>query len=119
MYKIAIIDGKKLPGSYNTKEHQLTAARVAEEGIVLLKNTGLGAGNAVLPLDKKSIKTIAVIGYNAERDQSMGGGSSQVRAFYEITPLEGLRNLAGKNITINYSQGYEIRRGATSNPALV
>ncbi len=119
MYKTGMINGKKLAGSYNTKEHQQTAARVAEEGIVLLKNTGVGGGTPILPLDKNSIKSIAVIGYNAERNQAMGGGSSQVRAFYEITPLEGLRALVGKNISLNYCQGYEIRRGAKTNPALV
>lgn len=119
MYKTDMINGKKLPGSYNTKEHQQTAARIAEEGIVLLKNNGLGGGKPVLPLDKNAIKSIAVIGYNAERNQAMGGGSSQVRAFYEITPLKGLQALVGKNISINYSQGYQIRRGAKTNPDLV
>ncbi len=114
MYKTGMIDGTKKKGAYNTKEHQLAAAKIAEEGIVLLKND-----NNLLPLDKKNIKSIAVIGYNAERKQSMGGGSSQVRAFYEITPLEGIKNTAGKNIKITYAQGYEISRNATANPALI
>ncbi len=118
MYKSGMINGKKLSGSYNTKEHQQTAARVAEEGIVLLKNITVG-GAPILPLDKNSIKSIAVIGYNAERKQSMGGGSSQVRAFYEITPLEGLQSLVGTKISINYCPGYEIKRGAKANPDLI
>ena len=78
------------PGAYNTKEHQQTAAKVAEEGIVLLKNEG-----NFLPLNKSNIKSIAVIGVNATRPQSMGGGSSQVKAFYEITPLQGIQNIVG------------------------
>ncbi len=118
-YKSGMMSGVKIPGSYNTKEHQQVAARVAEEGIVLLKNSDVTGGNPLLPLDKNSIKSIAVIGYNADRKQSMGGGSSQVRAFYEITPLKGIQSLAGKNISINYQQGYEIRRDAKANPEMI
>ena len=115
MYKMGMIDGKKTtPGEYNTKGHQQTAAKVAEEGIVLLKNE-----NNILPLNKASVKSIAVIGYNAERKQAMGGGSSQIRAFYEITPLAGLQNLVSKNTQLTYSPGYEIKRGATANAELI
>ncbi|HMK24705.1 MAG TPA: glycoside hydrolase family 3 C-terminal domain-containing protein [Chitinophagaceae bacterium] len=113
MYKSGMMNEKKQTGSYNTKEHQQIAAQVAEEGIVLLKN------ESILPLDKNDVKNIAVIGYNAERNQSMGGGSSQVRAFYEITPLKGLKALAGNKVNISYSKGYEIYRGAKANPALI
>jgi beta-glucosidase len=114
MFKTKMIDGKRQAGSYNTKEHQQTAAKVAEEGIVLLKNE-----NNILPLNKSSIKTIAVIGYNAARKQSMGGGSSQIRAFYEITPLEGIKKLLGDKVNVVYAQGYEIKRGATANQAMI
>ena len=113
MYKTRMIDGVLNKGEYNTKAHQQTAAKVAEEGIVLLKN------NNVLPLNRSAIKSIAVIGYNAERKQSMGGGSSQVRAFYEITPLAGLRNAAGSNISISYAKGYDIVRDGGSNAQLI
>jgi beta-glucosidase len=120
MYKTGMMGGKTSPGEYNTKEHQQIAAKIAEEGIVLLKNEApQGQANKILPLDKNSIKSIAVIGFNAERKQSMGGGSSQVRAFYEITPLEGLKDIAGKDISVSYSQGYEIKRGAGPNSALI
>ena len=114
MFKTGMIDGKRSPGEYNTKAHQEIAEKVAEEGIVLLKNE-----NNILPLNKSSVKSIAVIGYNAERKQSMGGGSSQVRAFYEITPLAGIRELAGRNIQVSYSQGYEIKRGAVADPEMI
>jgi beta-glucosidase len=113
MYKTGMIEGKIKKGEYNTKEHQTIAANIAAEGIVLLKNK-----DHILPL-QKTIRSIAVIGYNAERKQSMGGGSSQVRAFYEITPLQGIKNIAGKNITVNYSKGYNIARGAMADQALI
>lgn len=113
MYKTNMIDGQRKKGEYNTKAHQQTAEKVAEEGIVLLKNS-----NNILPLST-SVKSIAVIGLNAERKQSMGGGSSQVKAFYEITPLQGLKNLLGKNTKITYSKGYNIAKGAKADPILI
>ena len=113
MFKTGMIDGKIKAGEYNTAGHQQIAGKVAEEGIVLLKNE-----NRILPVTK-TIKSIAVIGYNADRKQSMGGGSSQIRAFYEITPLQGIKKLAGKNINISYSKGYNIERGARADQALI
>ncbi len=114
MFKTGMIGGARPTGEYNTKKHQETAAKVAEEGIVLLKNE-----NGILPLKKSSLRSVAVIGYNAERKQSMGGGSSQVRAFYEITALAGIQNMVSKNIAVTYSPGYEIRRGAKANAELI
>ncbi|MDQ6757326.1 MAG: glycoside hydrolase family 3 C-terminal domain-containing protein [Bacteroidota bacterium] len=113
MYKTNMIDGVRKKGETNTKAHQQTALKVAEEGIVLLKNE-----NKILPLSS-SIKTMAVIGFNAERKQAMGGGSSQAKALYEVTPLEGLKNIAGKKINITYSKGYNIERGATADNNLI
>lgn len=89
------------PGKRNVEEHQQTALDVAREGIVLLKNDG------VLPLEKSEIKTLAVIGHNATRHFSERGGSSQVRALYEVTPLEGIQNLVGDDVEVIYAEGYE------------
>lgn len=113
MFKTHVIGGKRKPGAYNIPAHQQTALKVAEEGIVLLKNE-----NNFLPF-ATSVRSIAVIGYNAERKQSMGGGSSQVKAFYEITPLQGLKNLLGDKVRISYSPGYKIERGAKADAALI
>ncbi|MEO6407064.1 MAG: glycoside hydrolase family 3 C-terminal domain-containing protein [Ferruginibacter sp.] len=114
MFKTGMIESKGGPkGEFNTKAHQETAARVAEEGIVLLKNN-----NQLLPLKKEALKSIAVIGYNASRLQAMGGGSSQIRAFYEITPLAGIQKLAG-NAKVHYVPGYEISKGAKANDAMI
>lgn len=114
MLKTHLLDGKRIKGEYNTPAHQRTARNIAEEGMVLLKNHG-----ALLPLSRSAVKSIAVIGYNADRKQSMGGGSSQVKAFYEITPLQGIRNSAGNNIAVSYTPGFEIRRGATASESLL
>ncbi|OUJ73565.1 glycosyl hydrolase [Hymenobacter crusticola] len=114
MYATNMLGGtKRKPGAYNSKEHQATALRVAEEGIVLLKNEG-----NMLPL-KKSVKTIAVIGENATRENGMGGGSAQVKPKYEITALQGLKNELGDQVKITYAQGYKIARGQKADPQLI
>lgn len=114
MYATNMLGGtKRKPGTYNTKEHQATALKVAEEGIVLLKNEG-----NMLPL-KKSVKTIAVIGQNATRENALGGGSAQLKPKYEITPLQGLKNELGDQVKITYAQGYKIARDQKADPQLI
>jgi len=104
---------KSSPGEYASDAHIATAKKVARESIVLLKNQ-----DNILPLNTARIKSIAVIGANANRENSMGGGSSQVRAKYEITPLQGLKNIA-PGITIHYAPGYTIQRNATPTKAMI
>lgn len=100
-------------GEYASAAHIATAKKVAQESIVLLKNE-----KNILPLHANKIKSIAVIGANADRKNSMGGGSSQVKALYEVTPLQGLKNIAG-HITFNYAQGYTIARKAKPTAAMI
>jgi beta-glucosidase len=114
MFKTHMINSKRTPGAYNTKEHQEIALKVAEEGIVLLKNEG-----HLLPLKKAGVKSLAVIGQNADRPNAMGGGSSQVKAKYEITPLQGLKNLLGDDVAIQYAQGYKIARNEGANAQMI
>jgi beta-glucosidase len=104
---------KRKAGELNTAQHQKTARTVAEEGIVLLKNEN------ILPVDKDKIKSIAVIGANAGRKHAGAGGSSQVNAKYEVTALEGLIKMAGENIKITYSPGYEITKEGKVNANLI
>lgn len=104
---------KSSPGEYGSANHIAVAKKVAQESIVLLKNEG-----NILPLKTGNIKSIAVIGANANRENSMGGGSSQVRALYEITPLQGLKNIA-PDVVINYAQGYTIARKAVPTTAMI
>lgn len=88
-------------GSLNTKAHQETSRRVAEEGMVLLKNE-----KDFLPLNAIKIRSVAIIGENATRLQTYGGDSSRVKAFYEISPLAGILNRIGTNVNVTYSEGY-------------
>ena len=97
-----VFDADRKTGSLNTAAHQSVARRVAEEGMVLLKNE-----NHLLPLDVSKIKTIAVIGENATRLQSHGGQSSEIKAFYEITPLAGILNRVDRQAVVTYAMGYD------------
>jgi beta-glucosidase len=88
-------------GARNTPAHKAAARAIAEEGIVLLKNDG-----AILPLDLSKIRTLAVIGENATMRHCNGGGSSNVKPLYEVTPLEGLQARLGSGVRILHAQGY-------------
>ncbi len=112
MYAIHKFD-ERVPGSYNTLEHQQTALEIASEAVTLLKN------EESLPLAKDNIKTLAVIGANADRKHAGAGGSSQVKAFYEITPLEGIKNLVGESMEVNYTPGYVVERDGGVNQELI
>lgn len=85
-------------GAMHTPEHLETAREVAREGIVLLKND-----KNFLPL--KADMKIAVIGENAVKVLSMGGGSSELKPRVEVSPLEGLRARFGEE-NILFSLGY-------------
>jgi beta-glucosidase len=84
----------------STKQHQAIARQVAEESMVLLKNEKL------LPLDLNGIKTIAVIGANAVGKFASGGGAANIKAPYEITALEGIKNRLGDAVNVVYARGY-------------
>jgi len=93
--------GERGSGSLNTPEHQQTARKIGEQAMVLLKNEG-----ALLPLDTTTLTSIAVIGDNATRRQAHAGGSTELKALYEVTPLEGIITAVGKSVDVTFSQGY-------------
>lgn len=81
-------------------EHRALIRRAGAEGSVLLKNDG------VLPLDKRALRTIALIGPNAKTAQIMGGGSAQVNAHYRVSPFEGVAaQAAGEELALGYELG--------------
>jgi beta-glucosidase len=87
-------------GSFATSEHAEVSRKVAEEGIVLLKNT-----NHFFPIAKDRYKKIAVIGENATRPLTVGGGSSELKVKKEVSPLEGLISKYGED-KVFYTMGY-------------
>lgn len=93
-HNIGMMDEGRKPGSRNTPEHRDNARQIAQNGVVLLKNSGL------LPLDKKSLRKVLVMGPNANKKHGAGGGSSEVKSEYEVTPLQGLREALGQDTEI-------------------
>jgi len=87
-------------GRFVSPEHSDAALQIAEQGIVLLKNE-----KQLLPLSPCNYKKIVVIGENATKSLTIGGGSSSLKVAYEVSPLEGLEKRYGKE-NIVYSQGY-------------
>ena len=83
-------------GSQCSQEHYDACRQIAEEGIVLMKNS-----RNLLPLDFSKYRKILIVGENATRKLSEGGGSSELKTLRDISPLEAL---AADNIV--YAQGY-------------
>lgn len=89
-------------GSLNSPEHVAAARQIANEAIVLLKND-----KGLLPLDMKKYKKVLVVGENATRPLCPGGGSSELKAKDEVSPLRGLQERFGKDVEITYKPGYK------------
>lgn len=90
---------KKVIGSQCSEAHYDACSRIGEEGIVLLRND-----NNFLPIVASQYKRILVVGDNATRNMTMGGGSSELKTKFDISPLDGLRALYGDKI--DFAPGY-------------
>ena len=88
-------------GSLCSDAHYQTARRIADEGIVLLQNK-----DHVLPLDLSRRPTVLVVGENAIKMMTVGGGSSSLKAQREISPLDGLKARLKDVATVEYERGY-------------
>lgn len=95
------MNSKRPFGSLCSPEHIIAARTIGEEGIVLLKND-----NNILPLNTNKVKRIAVIGENAIKMMTVGGGSSSLKAIYELSPLEGIKNRFGDKAEVVFARGY-------------
>ncbi len=91
-------------GRFTCPEHYLTARKIGAEGIVLLKNNG------ILPLGE-DIKRVLVVGENAVKMMTVGGGSASLKVQHEISPLTGLMS-ALKDVDVDWERGY-IGAGST------
>lgn len=87
----------------DSREHHEAALKAAEESMVLLKNDG------ILPLKKEKLKTVAVIGPNADSREILKGNYNGT-ATEQYTILEGLRQELGDQVRIFYSEGCHLYR---------
>ena len=94
----------KVIGNQCSEAHYEACRKIGEEGIVLLRNEG----KPLLPLDLKSYQRILVVGENATRSLTQGGGSSELKTLRDISPLEALQQWGGERIS--YAQGYQSGR---------
>ena len=90
-------------------EHGAVARAIAEQSMVLLKNDG-----NLLPIDRKTVKTIALIGPYAVRAETGGGGSSHVIPLYTITPENGLHAALDSSTRFNVLDGTDIDAAVTA-----
>ena len=105
--------GDRQIGFLCSESHYDAALRIATEGIVLLKNDpvrdGSKAKSPVLPIDVKGMKRILVVGENAIKMMTVGGGSSSLKAQKEILPLDGLMaavHAIDPSVQVDYARGY-------------
>ena len=88
-------------GSMLSPEHYEAARRIGEEGIVLLQNKG-----NVLPIDLDQTKKILVVGENAIKMMTVGGGSSSLKVQRELSPLDGIKQRVAGKAEVVYARGY-------------
>ena len=96
------MSNKRSQGFLCSEAHYDAALKIAQDGIVLLQNK-----RNVLPIDVNHAKRILVVGENAIKMMTVGGGSSSLKVQHEILPLEGLKErLSGTGIEVDYARGY-------------
>jgi beta-glucosidase len=108
MIRLGIFDHPPSPKPIPAKEDGAIARRLAEEGMVLLKNE-----NDLLPLHAAQLKSIAVIGPAAAKAVTGGGGSSRVAALYTVDPVDGMRERAGEKVIVTFADGSDVSQAAS------
>lgn len=101
MLRLHMLGGERKRGCYNTEEHRRIALEAARESVVLLKNE-----KGRLPLNPDKCKRILVVGENGDCTHANGGGSGEIKALYEITPLMGIQKLLGGSCPVDFVPGY-------------
>lgn len=101
MLRAGLLDGgPKAGGELRSKRHRDIAAQAAEESVVLLKNQG-----DLLPLEPGSLRTLAVVGPNADVRRIQGGGSSHVRPGRRTSVLQSLEELLADRCEVVHAEG--------------
>ncbi|KMS53562.1 beta-glucosidase [Novosphingobium barchaimii LL02] len=95
----------RVRGSFDTPQHRAASRAAATEAITLVRNE-----DNVLPLDLARVRSIAVIGPNADVRVIQGGGSSEVNPIRAVTALDGLRAALPSSVALNVADGVDNNR---------
>ena len=117
LYFRTTMNKHRAQGFLCSEEHYAAARKIAGEGIVLLKNSPVAdlsaknkkAQKPLLPLDLTNCKKVLVVGENAIKMMTVGGGSSSLKVQREIVPLDGLVSQLSTlhpQLSIDYARGY-------------
>jgi beta-glucosidase len=99
MFRFGLFDHPVAIGPLAAQEHGAQSRAIAEQSMVLLKNSG-----GLLPLPA-GLKSIAVIGPDANDASAQGGGSAQVLPTYTVSPLQGIQQRAGAGVNVQFAPG--------------
>ncbi|GAB3975667.1 glycoside hydrolase family 3 C-terminal domain-containing protein [Actinoallomurus acanthiterrae] len=108
MIRAGLFDRPLTPAPIPAQQDGAIARSIAEQGTVLLKNSG-----AQLPLAPARTRSVAVIGPYAGAARTGGGGSSQVLPLYTVDPVTGIKNRLPSGSTVSYSDGSDVTAAAT------
>ncbi|MGO9641733.1 MAG: glycoside hydrolase family 3 C-terminal domain-containing protein [Candidatus Acidiferrales bacterium] len=108
MMQLGLFDHAPVPQPIPAQQDGEAARRIAEAGIVLLKNTG-----GILPLDATHLKSIAVLGPYAKEANTGGGGSSHVIALYTTSPRDCIKYRAGAAVSVTFADGSDLAQAVT------
>lgn len=110
LFENPFVDPDVTEKTVGNAEHGKLALRAAEEAIVLLKNEG-----GLLPLNRSKIKSLAVIGPNANKKRT---GSYSGNPPYFVTVLDGVRKKLGESVQVVYAEGCRISVPDTGEPMM-
>jgi len=103
----ALDDQPQAPAAIDLPEHRQLARRAAISSMVLLRNEKVN-DQPLLPLNTTGLKSVAVIGPNAERTRIMGGGSAEVLPHHRTAIIDVLRERLGAKVSVRHEAGGNI-----------
>jgi beta-glucosidase len=106
MVGLGLFDHPVAVRPFPVQQHGAVARLIGEQGIVLLKNQAVApTGVPLLPLSSQALRSIAVIGPDADNAAAAGGGSGRVQLTYTVSVLEGIRRRAGEGVRVDWAPG--------------
>jgi beta-glucosidase len=105
LMRFGLFDHPPVPQPIPAQKDGAVARDIAEQSMVLLKNSG-----SLLPLHASLLKSVAVIGPYASEANTGGGGSSHVVALYSVKPVDGIQSRVGAGISVTYADGSDVAK---------